>query len=564
MVNWKSKKLNDLLILGNGLVILVLLNIAASFYFFRIDLTEEKRYSIKSQTKEILRNLEDQVFVEVYLAGELNPGFTRFSRAIRETLESFRVYSDNKVTYVFTDPAKASGEKARGEFMSDLAMKGIQPTNVIDHVNGQRVERLIFPGALVSYGGDERAAMLLKGNKARTPEEEINQSIEGIEFELARIIQQLAEPDPRRVGVLKGHGELDSLEAAGLYDALSEAYEVADVRASKTDLASVDVVVVAKPRNAFSDIEKFALDQYVMNGGKLLLLLDRLDATMDSVTTPGYLAFPVDLQLDDLLFRYGLRINPDLVQDDRAAVYPVVTGQSGARPRMQLIEWPFFPLVYAFADHPITRNLDAVVVRFGSTIDTVKATGIRKTPLLFSSASSRALTAPVAVDINQFRDGAPIPEAVPLPMGFLLEGEFTSLFKNRFLPDGTDTSGFVADGKSAKIVVIADGDVARSEKNPRTGQPQPLGFDPYTNYTYANKDLVMNALSFLIDDKGLIVTRNREVRIRPLDRRQAMEEKTKWQAINVLVPVVAVVLYGIIRHWYRRRKYSIHGDGKSE
>jgi len=559
MVNWKSRKLSDLLVFAIGLVLLVLINLLATRYFFRADLTEEKRYSIKPQTREMLKNLDDVVYIEVFLEGDLNPGFRRFQKSIRETLEEFRIYSGNKVRFTFTDPAQAMGQKARSEFMADLAARGIQPTNVVEKNNGERAEKIIFPGALVNYGGLETGVMLLKGNKAQNPEEEINQSIEGVEYEIASAIHTLSNAGRKRIGLVTGHGELDSLDLAGFRSEVQRLYDVsrAPLDGSK-NLTDFDALVIAKPTRTYAAAHKYRLDQYIMQGGKVLFLIDKLGASMDSASQDNYFAFPYNLDLDDQLFRYGIRLNLDLVQDRTSAVYPVVTGQTqGGKPRLQLMEWPFFPLLNHYADHPITRNLDAVVTRFVSSIDTVKAPGIRKTPLLFTSAYSRTVTAPVRVNINMLREEQSQEYTQSsIPVGYLLEGTFTSLYKNRFAPEGMDTTGFRATGKDTRLVVIADGDLVRNEINVRTRQPQALGFDPFTNYTFANRDLLLNILAFLTDDGGLIQTRNKEVKIRPLDREKVRLEKVKWQVINLAVPLVLLIAYGVLRVYWRRRKYA--------
>src|SRR5690349_1399083 len=285
MVNWKSRKLGDILWFANGLVLMILINLLVSKYFFRIDLTEEKRYSIKEQTRDILSNLDDDVYIEVFLEGELNASFKRFQKSINETLEEFRIYSNNKVHYAATDPSAAMGEKARSEFMADLAGKGIQPTNVIGKENGQRVEKIIFPGVVISYGGFEKGVMLLKGNKAQTPEEEINQSIEGIEFELANAIYTLTSSDTKQIGFVTGHGELDSASIVSFKHNLREAYSVSGVDLSAaSDLKNYKALIIAKPTTAFSSVDKYNLDQYIMNGGSVLFLLDKLEATMDSAS----------------------------------------------------------------------------------------------------------------------------------------------------------------------------------------------------------------------------------------------------------------------------------------
>jgi gliding motility-associatede transport system auxiliary component len=559
MVDLNSKKLYDFLLLANGLVLIILINLIASSHFFRLDLTEEGRYSIKEPTKEILKTLDDNVYIEVYLEGELNAGFKRFRKSIEETLKEFKIYSGNKIQYSFVDPAAATSQKAQSEFMQELSAKGIQPTNVIDNRNGQRVEKIIFPGAVISYGGMEAGVMLLKGNKARTPEEEINQSIEGVEFEFANAIYKLTNVNRKQVAFVSGHGELDSLQVAGFANALQEVYDVSKVSLdARHVLKNYAALIIAKPRNGFSPQDKFILDQYIMNGGKVMFLLDRLEANMDSVSGQNYFAFPYDLNLDDQLFKYGVRINMDLIQDRSAGMYPVITGQSGNKPKLQLMDWPFFPLINHYADHPVTRNLDAVVTRFVSSMDTVKAIGIKKTPMLMTSQYSRMVTAPVHVNINSLRQTNKQQDyaASFIPVGYLLEGQFTSMFKNRFPPEGVDKTNFKEKGVDTKILIIADGDIARNDVNPRSFKPQPLGYDPFTKYTFANQDLLMNALAYLTDDNGLIRARNKEIKIRPLDRDKAQAEKVRWQVINLLLPILLLCLFGMGRVVLRKRKYA--------
>lgn len=559
MVKFDSKKLGDFLLLANGLVLLVLINMIAYHHFFRIDLTEEKRYTIKEPTKELLNSLDDNVYVEVFLEGELNAGFKRFRNSIEETLEEFRAYSGNKVHYTFTDPSTAMSKRAQAEFIQQLAQKGITPTNVVERNEGETATKLIFPGALVSYGGFETGVTLLKGNKASSPEEEINQSIEGVEYELANAIYKLTNTDRKRIGFLTGHGELDSLDVAAFNNALLEQYDVYKVDLPrKASIDGYDLLIMAKPRLAFSQEDKYKLDQYIMRGGKMLMLLDKMEADMDSASRNDYLALPVDLNLDDQLFKYGVRINYDLVQDRNAALYPVVTGEVDGKPKMQLLEWPFFPLINHYPDHPITRNLDAVITKFTSSVDTVKAEGVKKTPLLWTSQYSRKLMAPVNVSIREvtkYLKEVELPGG-NIPAGYLLEGTFPSLFKNRFLPEGISGENFKDTSMPTKIIVLADGDIARNDVNPRTGQPQTLGFDPFTNYTFANQDLLMNAVAYLTNENGLIKARNKEVKIRPLDRERMRNEKVKWQLLNIVLPVALIIIYGIIRAVIRKRKYA--------
>ncbi len=558
-MNWKSKKLEDVLWLANGIMLAIALNLGSVTHFFRLDMTAEGRYTLQPPTQALLKNLEEEVYVEVFLEGELNAGFKRLQRATREMLEEFRVASGNKLHYIFSNPAVALSQQARNEFMGTLAAKGIAPMNVIENQGGERVERLVFPGALVSYGGFEKGVMLLKGNRAQSAEEQLNQSIEGLEFELANAVFQLTNTDRKRVGLVVGHGELDSLEIADFNNALLDIYDLFKVSLErKTTIDNYDALVIAKPRKALSEQDKLKLDQYVMHGGRLLLLIDKMDAVMDSASHENYYAFPYTLNLDDLLFKYGLRIGTDLVQDQISAQYPVVTGSLDSKPQITPMEWPFFPLVNHYADHPVTRNLDATLLRFASSMDTVKATGIKKTPLFFSSSASRKLRTPVQISVNSLRNSPGIEAFAEggIPLAYLLEGNFTSLYKGRFLPSGFDSVHIDETGLPAKIIVVGDGDVARNEVNHRTGQPQQLGFDPLSGYTFANRDLLLNMMAYLMQNDGLIMARNREIKIRPLDKRRITADRAYWQSINLIVPLVILITYGLMRVYLRKRKFT--------
>ena len=557
--NWRqSKKIGDLLLLANALVFVAILNFLGSSYFFRIDITEEKRHTIKSQTKELLSNLDDAVYVEVFLEGELNPGFERFKKSIRETLEEFRIYSKDRVRVTFTDPTLALGDRARNEFIADLTARGVSPRNVIETKDGQRVEKLVFPGAIVSYGGMEKGVMLLKGNAMQGPQQALNHAIEGVEYEIANTIYTLTNNNRKRIGFVTKHGELEGNRLISFENSLREQYDVLSVALDqKEKLASVEALIIAKPTHAFSNNDKYYLDQYLMKGGRLLLLLDRLDAAMDSASSDNYFAFPYDLNLDDQLFKYGVRINQDLIQDRVSGRYPIVVSNAG-KPQIMQMEWPFFPLVNQYADHPVTRNLDASLLRFASSIDTVKAVGVKKTPLLFSSSYSRKAAAPVKVGVNDLRNqlqtGAFNEQKIPL--GYLLEGTFTSLYKNRFSPTGADTAGYRSESVPTKLIVIADGDIMRNDVNPRTGEAQPLGFDPFSQYTFANQDLLLNAIAYLTEENGLIKARNKEIKIRPLDKEKIKNERVFWQVINLVAPLLLLIIFGFSRSYWRKLKYS--------
>lgn len=564
MVSLNSKKAGAWLKLANGLMVLVVLNQLLSSYFFRLDLTEEKRYSIKPQTIELLQGLEDEVFIEVYLEGELNPGFARVRNYTREMLEEFRVYSGNKITYVFTNPEAAQSEKARNEFMNSLVQKGINPLNVIDNQNGQRTQKIVFPGALISYGGLETSVMFVKSGSGQGSRQEIlNQAVEDVEYELANAIEKLAATARKRIGFVTGHGELDSVQRASLTRALKEKFWVKSISLNTQVPIGFDALVVAKPIQPFSDREVFYLDQYVMQGGRVLFLLDKLDASMEKAMDENYLALPLNTGLDELLFKYGIRINNDLVQDLSSLKYPVVTGQTtDGRPEITPIEWPFFPLVNTYSNHLATRHLDAVAFKFASTIDTIAAKGVTKTPLVFTSPYSRVLGAPVTVNVaNLKRDLNPAAfQAGPKALGFLLEGNFTSVYQNRILPENADKSNFIETSAQTKLVVVSDGDFARNEVNARTGQSSPLGYDPVFNVTFANEDFLMNVLNYLTNESGIINTRAKEILIRPLDKNKVAQSKTFYQVVNLVVPVALVILLSVLLNFLRAKRFAVKSN----
>jgi ABC-2 type transport system permease protein len=562
MVTWKSKKLGDLLVLANGLCFLLLLNVLSKAWFFRVDMTQEQRYSIQAPSRELLSSLEDVVYVEVFLEGDLNASLRRLRNAIGETLEVFDSYAARGVQFRFTDPATAQSQKAQSEFAQELAAKGIQMLPVVETRDGQRVEKIVFPGALITYQGMETAVMLFKHNQARNYQEVVNQSIEGLEYELASAIQRLSTIERKRIGFLTGHGELDEQETASLRSALIDRYDVIDITlAGRLNPLDCPVLVIAKPATKFSEQEKYFLDQYILNGGRMIVGLDQMDASMDSASRDDYFAFPLETGLMDQLFRYGARVNLDLVQDRVAARYPVVTGMVDNKPQMMQTEWPFFPLINQYGQHPTTRNLDAVMTRFISSIDTVRADGVQKTPLMFTSPYARKSTAPVKVSINDLRrnvDPSTFAEG-PIPVAYLLEGSFSSLYRNRFAPQGIDTTGFKRVGAPSKIIVIGDGDLFRNDINPRNRKPQQLGLDPFSGYVFANQDLLLNMVSFLADENGLITARNREIRLRPLNKEKIRVERAQWQVLNLGLPLLFLVAFGVVRRYWRSRRYAQFG-----
>ncbi|MFD2998788.1 gliding motility-associated ABC transporter substrate-binding protein GldG [Pontibacter toksunensis] len=555
----KSRRGSDILKFICWIAGIILLNVLAANFFFRIDLTEDKRYTIAPVTKQMLGSLENEVVVDVYLEGDFPAGFKRLQQSVRETLDEFQIYSDGNLRFNFIDPNEISDEQQRNEFITNLAKKGITPTNLRATEDGKQVERLVFPGAIVRYNGKETAVNLLKGNLAASPDERLNQSVEGVEYELASAIRKVAFQGNKVIGYLTGQGELEMQQVTDLLGSLQEYYRVARGELGEIpSLEGLDLIIVAKPTSQFTEADKYKIDQFIMKGGKAVFFVDALNANMDSVGAGGMFAVPYNLNLEDLLFRYGVRLNPTMVMDLNSGFIPLVTGYAGDRPQTEMINWRFYPLLNNFSQHPITRNLDAVYTKFVGTIDTVKAEGVKKTPLVFTSPYSRILEPPVPITLEEarmevkpelFQDGEQ-------PVGYLLEGAFTSLFRNRLAPAGVQDTNVKEQGVPTKIAVFSDGDMVRNEINSRTGQAYELGFDRYNNITFANRDLAMNTIHYLLDSEGLINVRSKEIVLRPLDKVRVREEKTYWQLLNLAAPIVLLGLFGVSRYYLRKRKYE--------
>jgi len=543
-----------------GLIAVLIINQLINRFSLRLDLTEEKRYTISPATLALLKNLEEPVFVEVFLEGELPNGFKRLQKAIDATLDLFNYYANVRIDYSFKDPSIAKNTKARNEYYRSLIDKGLQPTNLSFKRDGNKTERLVFPGALISYMGKEKAVTLLKGNQSLSAEEQLNQSIEGIEYELANTIRILASDRRKRIGMIEGHDEPDASNLAGLNNALLEKYDLyhIDLPQRKTDLDYYDAIILPKPTTKFSEQEKFKIDQYIMHGGKALFFLDALRVNMDSAGGEGTYAFPYELNLDDMLFKYGVRINRNFVQDISSGNYPVVAGNRGDQPQIRMLPWPFFPVINNFGNHPIVKNMDAIYMKFVSNIDTVKATGVKKTALLKTSQYSRVVSAPVRVAFNDLQrdlDPARFSHGEQ-PVAWLLEGQFTSIYKNRILPKGANKKEFSATSENTSVLICSDGDMLRNDFSLKNGDPLDLGVDPYSNTTFANKDFVLNALEYMLNDQGLITAKGREIKIRPLDKVKIEQQKLQWQLLNLGLPMALLFAFGLAKYLLRKRKYA--------
>ena len=556
-----SHRLFPLVALLLGILILVGLALTVRF---RIDLTEEKRYSLHPSTLQLLEGIDRPLHVDILLTGEQLPGgMRRLQKSIEETVRTFNAYSAENITVSYFDPLEVT-DSLKEEFIYTLADYGIRPTNLfVNKATGQQ-EQLIFPGILVSDDTYETGALILKGERGMSAEQTLNASIENLEFELAQAIQKLLYPQKTALAMIIGHGELAEDDGFGMVEALNGRYELFKVpmeQAKKVeDLSSFAAVFILGPDSTFSDRELFLLDQYVMGGGNLVVAAEGANLDLSQLAGEGALALPQENSLDRLLFRYGIRVNKDLIQDLNFGVIPVMGGNFGNQEQLVPLPWPYHFQAGRMYSHPITKGLDQVNFRYSSSLDTVKADGVKKTPLLFSSDHSRILPLPHLISLTAFQE-PPLESEFALqnlPLAYLLEGEFTSLFKNRFVPEEFAGIAVKNSGKG-KVLVLGDASVFQSQINLSDQEPLPLGEDLLAQTTYANKQFLENILQYLTDPEGIIATRTKVLQIRPLNKVKVAEEKQMWQLINLGIPVLFLGLMGGLIGLLRVKRFSRKG-----
>lgn len=538
-------------------VVLAGINWLASAFFLRWDLTEDKRYSISEATKQLLGSLDKDVVVNVYLSGDFPAGFERLENATRETLEEFKTYANGRLSVNYSDPSDAASEEQRQKQYLSLVDRGLNPTNVFANEDGKRTEKIIFPGVIVQADTLSVPVQLLKGNKASTPEEQLNQSYEGVEFEVASAIRLLANPARKKVGLVVSHTKIPPARLSDLIATIQQSYDVFLDMNNPESYSGLDALVVMKPDSSFSEEEKYKLDQYIVGGGRAIFFVD--GARVDSVSLDGSYAQPLDLNLTDLFFKWGVRVNTNLVKDLNCAQILLNVGNVGDNPEIRPVPWRFFPLLNNFGPHTITRNINAVYTRFLSSIDTVGgAAAIHKTPLLMTSRYTQLVNAPALVGYNEARKE---PEASEYTAGIklaavLLEGSFSSMFQNRILPGDPRAAGFKPNGAGGKVIVASDGDLIVNDFDYKRNAPLPLGYDRVAKQTFGNKDFVLHALDYMTDANGLINARNKQIAIRALDKIEIQENRRFWQLLNLLLPVVLIGIFGGLRYYFRIRKFG--------
>lgn len=564
--------------LAIGLTIIVVINLIGSFAFYRLDLTADKRYTLSPTTRKMLKDLDGVVEFKVYLEGEFPAGFQRLRNETREMLKQFRAYSKN-IRFEFIDPTAGKDKTQLDEMYTQLAKIGLNATDLQVKDKTGMTRKIIFPGAVVSYKGKELPLDLLLTQVGKPPAEVLNNSVQALEFGLINVIRKLSMTEKPKIAFIEGHGELAPVYTASAEAALSEYYDIEHVRIdgqpsalemkTKNGTGSADsfvnkykAIIIAKPDSAFprNELDKFMIDQFIMRGGKVLWLVDPVYAEMDSLRTKNMtLALAQDLNLDDMFFNYGVRLNPNLVVDMNSLPIPVVIDQKG---NQKLIPWLFFPLLVPTSNNPIVRNLSAIKTEFVSSIDTIEAPGVTKTILLSTSRYSRVLNAPVTLSLSYLNQE---PDATQFNQPYqhvavLLEGEFTSLFMNRIPAGITNSPEMPFLGKSTKtaMIVVADGDVIKNQLQPGEIRPTPLplGYDRYTGQQFGNKDFILNAMNYLCDDSGLLSVRSREVKLRSLDMAVVESERLKWQLINTIVPILLVLGFAFAQGYWRRKRYT--------
>ncbi|WP_149275494.1 gliding motility-associated ABC transporter substrate-binding protein GldG [Pareuzebyella sediminis] len=544
-----------------GFVLLILVNVFASFVYTRIDLTEDQRYSLSESAVSTTKHFEKPVIVDVLLDGNLPPEFLKLQIETRQILEEF-ASKNNNIKFSFVNPLE---EVAQIEgTLTDLQAMGLTPAQITVEDNGKVSQEIVFPWAMVNYDNKTVKVPLLKNKLGVTSEERVNNSVQQLEYVFADAFSKLGIKEKKQVAIIKGNGELDDLFLADFLTSIREYYNIGAItldsvasNAQKTldQLTNYDLAIIAKPTEAFTDAEKYILDQYIVNGGKSIWLLDMVDIELDSLLNEEgtALALPRDLNLTDFFFRYGVRINPNLVNDLYFTQIVLATGE-GNQSQYNPVPWYYNPMVFSKNDHSITNNIEAVRLQFANTIDTLPNDN-KKTILLRSSPLSLVEGTPKQINLD-IVNTPPNKEKYTngdQPMAVLISGTFVSAFANRIKP--LQLKGAKDLGEANQMLIVADGDIIANQV--RNGRPLELGYDKWTNNYYGNKEFLMNSLNFLLDDSGLINIRSKRVSIPFLDATKVAEQRTKWQLMNIGLPLLLTLIFGLLLQHFRKRRYGI-------
>jgi ABC-2 type transport system permease protein len=564
----KMLKRRNLVELAVALMAVVLITFLSGMKFFRVDLTAEKRYTLSRSSRQLLGELDGVVFIRVYLEGEMPAGFINFRNAIEDLLDECRAYAGEHLQYEFVNLYDEPDEELRNRMIGELYDRGLRVTNIqVKERDGGTSSRVIFPGAMVSYGNWSMPVNLLKNNPALTPEMNLNNSIQTLEYELIRAIHSLTLEEVPRIAFTEGHGELDSLQTHSLMDELKNFFQVdrGYISGNLDALMDYQALIVARPVRPFSEADKFAIDQYIMRGGKVLFFLDPVNPFADSLTGGTTVALANPVGLEELLFRYGVRINYDLVADLQCSPVPVNMAPAGEQPRFELMPWVYFPLLSGPPSNPVTRGLNYVRGQFVSSLEPVGSDSgaVARTVLLSTSPASRQREVPLYISMEEVtRPPDPaLYHTSGLPVAVLLEGRFTSFFRNYPVPEGVrpEHPEVIPESSPTSILVVADGDIPANEVRFEQGSyvARPLGYDGYTRQTFGNMEFIMNVVNQMTDETGIMELRSREFRLRLLNREITGQKSRllKWKLLNTILPLVLLVTAGMLYQLYRRRRY---------
>ena len=554
---------NRLKSVGFTLFLLLVINIIGSFFFFRLDLTKDKRYTLSSTSLQIIEQVKNPLYIKVYMQGELPSEFKRLQLETRQILEEFQGYNSN-IIFEFIDPLE--DEATSMDNIKELYRKGLTPINISVDDKGKQSQAMVFPWAIAVYDNKEVNIPLLKNIMGASTTDKIIGSVQHLEYSIADALHKITNDKQKKIAIIKGNGELHEAYIAKFLLQTKESYHIGPFTLDSvakqplntlTELKKYDLAIIAKPTEAFSESEKQVLDQYIINGGKTIWLIDQVVAEMDSLYSPtgSALAFPRDLNLNDFFFKYGVRIYPDLVKDEQGSPIKLASGEQGSATQFQEFNWKFAPQVYSQSNHPIVKNLGGIKFDFANAIDTLK-NGIKKSVLLQSSPYSKRIGTPTEINLNSVNE-----ETTPadylnkgnIPLAVLLEGKFHSMFENRIL--AFDQNNFQAKGNSSKMIVISDGDIIKNQLD-KNGMPVELGYDQRSGNLYDNKDFLMNCVNYVLDDTGLINIRSKDLDLPLLDKEKVYENYTNIQLLTIGLPIVILAVFGLLFTFLRKRKYS--------
>lgn len=560
------------------IILLVMLNWLAGLFHSRIDFTNEKRFTLSNSTKTVLKNLDSTVDITVLLSGDIKSEFKKLSNSTKELLENFKNYGGKNIQYKFEIPGGGLDDSAKAKVFESLIGMGLRPTNQkVQLKEGEgNNNRQIFPGAIINYHGKSVAIDLLQGQVQKSvfnsndilDKKSLNSAEALLEYKFANAIQKLTQKQVPVVAYAYGNGEppYGFLPVNDVFETLGKNFivDTVNVRTQPFISREYDAVVIVKPVEKFTDDDKFKLDQYLMNGGRLLFFVDMLYAERDSLQNGDLIAYARDLNLNDLLFKYGIRINTDLVADKHCDVIPVEVGSVGGQSQKQLLPWPYSPLLQPGSANAIVKNQADVLAQFANSIDTVEAPGITKTVLLATSANSYTLPTPARIELNSLQTQEDISKynRKNIPVAVLLEGKFQSLYANHATQAQLDTLknyelGFVRESINAgKIIVVSDADIVMNQVSEAIG-PLPMGTNKYTKVGYANKDFFLTSTEYLANKNNILDAKAKDYSLRLLDAKMVETQRTTWQIINIVVPIALVCLFAVIYQWWRKKKYTI-------